>query len=327
MHLSTIRKVILMSRFSVIAFALIASFLIVDPSNPGHWVLADTTKTADSGEGRQPVKNQSARTPLWGKRVPVGDGKYDEGESENAFITIHHPNPSEGDAVSNGIAVVICPGGGYGGLVVGPEGHGIADWLNHSGITGIVLEYRLPKGRHAVPLLDANRAIRLVRSKAESLGINPKQIGIMGFSAGGHLASTAATHFDAGSQASNDLVSQQSSRPDFAVLVYPVVTMTDSTHGGSKANLLGSNPTDGLVDLYSNEKQVTDKTPPIFLAHAIDDRPVPIENSQMLYQALTQKGIPAKLLELPSGGHGLNGYKGPMWDQWQEESLAWMLEL
>lgn len=255
------------------------------------------------------------RVPLWPGKAPVGDGSFDEA---NAFITVH---PA---AKPNGAAVVICPGGGYGGLVTGAEGHGIADWLNLHGIAGIVLEYRLPKGRSRVPLLDAQRALRTARSKAKDWGIDPARLGIIGFSAGGHLASTAGTHFDAGDAKSTDPVEQVSCRPDFMILVYPVVTMDSTTHGGSRTNLLGKDPTPALVDLYSNEKQVTDQTPPAFLTHALDDKVVVPDNSRHFYEALVARKVPAKYLELPSGGHGLNGYKGPMWDAWQKQSLEWL---
>jgi acetyl esterase/lipase len=215
----------------------------------------------------------------------------------------------------NGAAIVICPGGGYGGLVVGGEGHGIAQWLNAQGIAGIVLEYRLPAGHDQVPLLDAQKALTLTRAHAAEWKIDPKKVGIIGFSAGGHLASTSATHFT------------PENRPDFAILIYPVITMSVGTHGGSKKNLLGPTPTEELANLYSNEKQVTKDTPPTFLAHALDDKTVPIENSRLFHQACQAKGVPSKLLELPKGGHGLNGYKGPSWDAWQQQSLVWLREL
>lgn len=256
--------------------------------------------------------------PLWNGPAPVGDGATEEA---NAFVTVHRPT------AANGTAIVICPGGGYGGLVVGAEGHGIAAWLNQHGITGVVLEYRLPAGRHSVPLLDAQRAIRTVRANAKRWDLDPARIGIMGFSAGGHLASTAGTHFDDGDAAATEAVDRVSCRPDFTILVYPVVTMGEKTHQGSKNNLLGKEPSPELVKLYSNELQVTAKTPPTFLAHAVDDRPVPPENSRALFAALQKQNIPSKYLELPSGGHGLNGYKGPMWDAWQKQSLAWLADL
>ena len=254
---------------------------------------------------------------LWSGQAPVGDGQF---EAANAFITVHRPAPE----AANGAAVVICPGGGYGGLVTGAEGHGIAKWLTAHGIAGIVLEYRLPQGRPFVPLLDAQRAIRTVRAQAQQWAIDPSRIGIIGFSAGGHLASTAGTHFDRGDPPAADPVNRVSCRPDFVILVYPVVTMGEKTHGGSKTNLLGRDPKPELVELFSNEKQVTGQTPPMFLAHAQDDRVVVPDNSRMLHKALRAHQVATEYLELPSGGHGLNGYKGPMWDAWQARSLAWL---
>ncbi len=258
------------------------------------------------------------RVPLWNGHAPIGDGKFEDSE---AWITVHRPERG------NGTAIVICPGGGYGTLVTGPEGHGIARWLNSHGVAGVVLEYRLPAGRPFVPLLDAQRTIRTVRSNATKWHLNPSHIGIMGFSAGGHLASTAATHFDDGDPKADDAVDRVGCRPDFAILVYPVVTMGKETHQGSRTNLLGIEPSPKLVELFSNEQQVSDRTPPIFLAHARDDKPVPLANSKALHEALQAHNIRSQFLEIPSGGHGLNGYQGPMWDAWQEQSLAWLAEL
>ncbi|MBB3207378.1 acetyl esterase/lipase [Rhodopirellula rubra] len=258
------------------------------------------------------------RISLWNGQAPIGENANEDAE---AWITLHQP------VAPNGTAIVICPGGGYGGLVVGPEGHGIAAWLIQHGITGVVLEYRLPAGRHAVPLLDAQRAIRTVRANAKRWKVDPSRIGIMGFSAGGHLASTAATHFDKGDETATDAIGRASCRPDFAILVYPVVSLGPKGHSGTKTNLLGEEPSPELVKFYSNESQVTPNTPPIFLTHALDDKVVSPENSRLLFAALQAKGIAAKYLELPSGGHGLNGYKGPMWDAWQEQALAWFGDL
>ena len=269
----------------------------------------------------QDKATETGRTPLWDGPVPIGDGASEPTDDANAFITVHHA------AKPNGTAIVICPGGGYGGLVVGAEGHGIAKWLNEHGITGVVLEYRLPNGRHAVPLLDAQRAIRTVRANAKDWEVDPAKVGIMGFSAGGHLASTAGTHFDSGNTAATNPIDQMSCRPDFTILVYPVVTLGEKTHQGTKTNLLGKDPSPELLKLYSNELQVTANTPPMFLAHALDDKPVPPENSQALYAALQANNVSSKYLELPSGGHGLNGYTGPMWDAWQQQSLAWLDDL
>ena len=271
-----------------------------------------------SGLSRAEDKVVPEKLGLWNGHAALGDGQVQETE---VFITVHRA------AQPNGTAAVICPGGGYGGLVTGAEGHGIAAWLNGHGVTGVVLEYRLPAGRHAVPLLDAQRAIRTVRANAKSWHIDPARIGIIGFSAGGHLASTAATHFDAGKPDATDPIEKVSCRPDFAILVYPVISMGELTHGGSRNNLLGKDPSPELIELYSNEKQVTDKTPPTFLAHPLDDKVVVPANSQSFYEALQAHKVPSKYLELPSGGHGLNGYKGPMWDAWQTGSLAWLTEL
>ncbi len=258
------------------------------------------------------------RLALWNSKAPNGDGTTDQAD---AFLTVHVAEKP------NDTAIIICPGGGYGGLVTGGEGHGIAKWLNGHGITGLVLEYRLPKGRSYVPLLDAQRAIRTARANAKAWHIDPAKIGIIGFSAGGHLASTAATHFDKGVAQSDDLVSRQSSRPNFAILVYPVITMDRTTHGGSRRNLLGEKPTDELIDLFSNEKQATAETPPTYLAHALDDKVVVPANSQAFHDALKKHGVATEYLQLPSGGHGLNGYKGPMWDAWQKQSLEWLTKL
>ncbi len=255
---------------------------------------------------------------IWNGHAPIGNGKFTE---EDPVITIHHP------AKANGAVVVICPGGGYGYLVKDPEGHMSAKWLNQHGIVGVVLEYRLPNGRKEIPLLDAQQAIRLARYKAGEWGCDPQKIGIMGFSAGGHLASTAATHFDNGNKRSKDPVRKMSSRPDFSILIYPVISMGPKTHEGSKKNLLGSNPDEETVHMFSNEEQITKKTPPGFLAHAMDDDLVPPDNSQMFYDALIRNKIEAKYIKLPSGGHGLNGYKGPMWEKWKTECLQWLNEI
>jgi acetyl esterase/lipase len=255
---------------------------------------------------------------LWNGHAPVGDGTF---QTEDAEITVHRA------AHPNGAAAVICPGGGYAKLMMEPEGHGIARWLNEHGITGIVLQYRLPHGNHMVPLLDAQRALRLARSHAVEWGIDPKRIGIIGFSAGGHLASTADTHFDAGNPQASDPVERVSCRPDFAILIYPVISMGEKGHAGSRKNLLGENPTPEMIEQFSNEKHITPQTPPTFLAHAANDAVVPPDNSRMFYEALKANHVPAKYLELPSGGHGLDHYQGPMWDAWQVESIEWLKQL
>lgn len=254
---------------------------------------------------------------LWNGRAALGAGAT---EDQEVWITVYRA------AQPNGTAIVICPGGGYGGLAVQPEGHGIARWLNSHGVTGVVLEYRMPAGRHAVPLLDVQRTIRTVRARAQDWAVQPNRIGVIGFSAGGHLASTAATHFDAGMPDATDPVDRVSCRPDFSILIYPVISMGARGHGGSRHNLMGKEPSAELIERYSNEQQVTPQTPPAFLAHALDDQVVVPENSQMFYDALRAKGVAAEYLILPSGGHGLSGYKGPSWDAWQSRSIAWLKE-
>jgi acetyl esterase/lipase len=230
-------------------------------------------------------------------------------------LKVYLPAPDK----ATGAAIVICPGGGYIRHVVDREGYPIADWLNAHGIAAILLQYRLPEGRSFVPLLDAQRAIRVTRAKAADWKIDPHRIGILGFSAGGHVASTVGTHFDAGRPGE-----RVSCRPDFMLLVYPVVTMGEKTHALSKTKLLGENPKPDLVRLFSNETQVTDQTPPAFIVHAADDKPVPPENSRDFVAAMKAHHVPVEYLELPSGGHGLNGCKGPLWEEWKAKSLVWL---
>ncbi|MBI1374010.1 MAG: alpha/beta hydrolase fold domain-containing protein [Phycisphaera sp.] len=261
---------------------------------------------------------EPVRESVWPGKAPVGDGTTSD---DAAYFTIVQP------VKPNGTAVVICPGGGYGVLVKGPEGFGIAKWLNEHGITGVVLEYRLPRGRCRVPLLDAQRTIRTVRARAKDIGIDPNRIGIMGFSAGGHLAASASVHWDRGAADAADPIERVSCRPDFSVLIYPVVSLGPHGHGGTRRNLLGDKPSDELVKEFSSELQVTKDTPPAYLAHAKDDHVVPVINSAMYHDALKAAGVATKFTELDHGDHGLNGYKGPMWDQWQAESLVWMAEI
>lgn len=240
--------------------------------------------------------------------------------------------PARGNAT--GQAIVVCPGGAYGGLAYDWEGTDIAGWLNSRGIAAIVLKYRLPVDgdvahqKWPAPLLDAQRAIRLTRANAKEWGISPARVGIMGFSAGGHLASTAGTHFDAGNAGAADPVDRLSSRPDFMILVYPVITMMEGTHGGSRLNLLGEKPADELVRRYSNELQVTAETPPTFLIHAGDDDAVPVKNSLLFYDALLVHHVPAELHVYPKGGHGFSLAigQGHLQD-WTHLCGRWLAEL
>jgi acetyl esterase/lipase len=244
---------------------------------------------------------------LWPEGAPGAHGTADK---DKPSLTVHLPAPS----IANGCAVVICPGGGYQHLAMSYEGHDVAEWFNTFGVAGFVLKYRLaPEYHHPSPLLDVERAIRIVREKASDWHIDPHRVGVMGFSAGGHLASTAATHFDAGRPDASDPIDRQSCRPDFAILAYPVITMTGKFgHGGSKKNLLGANPDTGLAELLSNEKQVSAQTPPTFLFHTAEDTAVPVENSVEFFLALRKAGVPAEMHVYEKGRHGLGlGTKDP----------------
>lgn len=207
----------------------------------------------------------------------------------------------------NGTAVIVCPGGGYQNLAFEKEGTDIAKWLNSLGISAFVLKYRLgPKYHHPAMIEDAQRAIRTVRSRAGELRVQPDRIGIWGFSAGGHLASTAATHFDAGHPNAADPIDRAGSRPDFAILSYPVISMnSEFVHKGSRTNLLGTNFDPKLADELSNDQQVTPQTPPTFLFHTTADAAVPVENSVRFYLALRKAGVPAEMHIFENGPHGV----------------------
>src|SRR5687767_5054941 len=259
--------------------------------------------------------------PLWEKDVP---GALGNAEKEIPTLTVF--KPAEGTA--NGAAMVICPGGGYGGLAP-HEGKDYAEWLAKHGITGFVLKYRLGSAgyRHPVMLNDVARAVRLVRSQADKWGLDRKRVGIMGSSAGGHLASTLLTHFDDGKATSSDSIDQESSRPDLGILCYPVITFGEFTHAGSKRQLLGGDPSPELVRLLSNELQVTKETPPCFLWHTIEDKAVPVENSLLFASALRRAGVPFSLHVYEKGAHGLGlGRPGREAPPWAEQLLFWFKE-
>lgn len=237
---------------------------------------------------------------LWPEGAP---GALGTGAADTPKITVYRPAPE----TATGAAVVVCPGGGYQRLAADHEGRQFGEWFNSLGVTAFVLQYRLgPRYRHPAPLQDAQRAIRLVRARAAEWGVDPARVGILGFSAGGHLASTAATHFDAGRLESADPIERQGSRPDFAVLAYPVVSLVDPpAHSGSRRNLLGEPPDPTLVELLSNERQVTARTPPTFLFHTADDASVPVANSLLFFDALQKAGVPAALHVFEHGKHGV----------------------
>jgi acetyl esterase/lipase len=216
---------------------------------------------------------------------------------------------------ATGTAVLICPGGGYSGVSMIKEGSEIAKWFNELGVSAFVLYYRMPNGHYEIPLKDAQTALKIIHKRAKEWNIDKKKIGIMGFSAGGHLASTTGTHFKSSIQ-----------RPAFMILGYPVVTMNkELTHAGSRNNLLGKTPSDELVKLYSNELQVTENTPPTFIVHATDDKTVPIANSEQLLKALLDNNVPAELHKFDVGGHGFGMRKrGIPVDNWPDLLKSWL---
>jgi acetyl esterase/lipase len=216
---------------------------------------------------------------------------------------------------ASGTAVLICPGGGYSGVSMIKEGSEIAKWFNELGVSAFVLYYRMPNGHSAVPLTDAQTALGIIHQHAKEWNIAANKIGIMGFSAGGHLASTVGTHFKTKEQ-----------RPAFMILGYPVVTMKNElTHAGSRKNLLGDNPSEEIINLYSNELLVTNNTPPTFIVHATDDKTVPVKNSVQLYQALKSRKIVAELDTFAVGGHGFGMRKrGIPVDNWPELLQKWL---
>lgn len=288
------------------------------------------------------ISAQEIKLKLWPDGVPNYQ-KTDEVEKQELTdrllkvsyvqdpdITVYLP--SKGNAT--GEAVVICPGGGYWILAYDWEGTDIAKYFNSKGIAAIVLKYRLPVSKsnivpHQSPLMDAQRAIRITRFNADEWGIDKNKIGIMGFSAGGHLASTVATHFDLGKKDSVDPIDKMSCRPDFAVLVYPVISFTgEFKHSGSKKALLGEDPDPELVKYYSNELQVTKDTPPTILIHSQDDKGVPVENSLVFYKALRDNDVQASMHLYPYGGHGYSlalnkGYLAT----WPDRVTEWIKNL
>ena len=266
-----------------------------------------------SAQAAQPAGEQL----LWADGAP---GETGSEPKDKPAITVHLAPADK----ANGAAVVICPGGGYGALMMSYEGHDIAKWLNEQGVAGIVLKYRIAPYRHPAPLLDVQRALRTVRANATEWKLDPQRIGVMGFSAGGHVASTISTHFDAGKADATDPIEKQSCRPNFSILVYPVISMGPKGHGGSRANLLGNAPTPELITLLSNETQVTKDTPPAFIVHSTTDKMVSVENSQLFYDALQAKGVPAEFLKLTRGDHGLGCGKGDVWAEWQTKASAWL---
>lgn len=256
---------------------------------------------------------------LWPQGAP---GALGQEAKDKPTLIIYLPEKS------TGVGVVICPGGGYGHLAMDHEGHQIGRWLNEHGIAGFICDYR-HRGKgygHPAPLDDAQRAIRTVRHRAQEFAVDPAKIGILGFSAGGHLTSTAVTHFDNGQSSSADPIQRMSCRPDFGILCYPVIAFNQPfSHKGSLRNLLGEQADAALVASLSNEKQVTKDTPPCFLWHTQEDKGVPPENSLVFYQALVANKIPAELHVYEKGRHGLGLAKDtPGTSAWPNACLAWL---
>ncbi len=269
------------------------------------------------------LAGQTAEQPvisLWPDGAPGAKGDAPE---DKPTLTAYKATGA--DRTSTG--VLVFPGGGYVHLALDHEGKQIAQWLNNLGITAFVLQYRLgPKYHYPVELWDAQRAIRYVRAHASEFDIQPGRIGIWGFSAGGHLASTAGTHFDNGDPGSSDLINRQSSRPDFMILAYPVITMEEPyVHQGSLHALLGEKPDPESVRSLSNETQITTQTPPTFLFHTTEDRVVPVENSVLFYLALRKAAVPVEMHIYLKGSHGVGlARNDPVLGTWPDRLSDWL---
>lgn len=269
---------------------------------------------------------QNFTLPLWSNQVPNSKPSLsvEHSDSSNIVRISHVQNPTidvflPSKRNATGQAVLICPGGGYGILAYDWEGTDVAKLLNSHGIAAIVLKYRLPDNDsnlepHKSPLMDAQQAMKIIRNHADRWNISSNKIGVMGFSAGGHLASTLGTHFD------------EASKPNFMALIYPVITMNAAfTHMGSRKNLLGENPSDKLIAYYSNELQVTNSTPPTFLLHASDDEAVLVKNSLAFYEALIQHQVATEMHIYPKGGHGFGlGRELGHLSTWPDRLIEWM---
>ncbi len=258
--------------------------------------------------------------PLWPEgTVPHAQGT-EEDDADVPAVTVYAPS----DGKANGASVVICPGGGYAHLAP-HEGEPVARWLNTLGVTGIVLRYRLaPRYRHPAMHTDVSRALRFTRAHADNWNLDPARVGVLGFSAGGHLASTISNHFDAGDPNANDPIEYQSSRPDVAILIYPVIDLaTNISHSGSRRNLLGEQADDtDLIRQFSNHLHVTDQTPPTYLVHSSDDAGVPVQNSLLYAVALKEANVPFAMQVFEHGGHGY-GMGGGQKDITDDILMSW----
>ena len=287
------------------------------------------------------AKAQDTIIKLWPELIPnqlkTTEKEVREETDILRFSNVQEPTievylPAKANA--NSMAMLIFPGGGYHILAYDWEGTDMAKLLNTKGIAGIVVKYRLPdskslKDQFKVPLQDAQRAIRLVRANAGNFNIDAQRVGIMGFSAGGHLASTLGTHFNEEVYSKQDTIDAISARPDFMALIYPVISMQEGiTHQGSRNNLLGQQPAKEQIQHFSNELQVTKDTPPTFLVHAQDDKVVPVENSLLFFKALQDKGVPASMHLYPKGGHGFSlALKNDYLSGWTDQLIRWIQSL
>jgi acetyl esterase/lipase len=287
------------------------------------------------------LKAQTSTITLWPGGIPdlVLNINYSEKATINEGIPTRFEKVTDPSLYvylppadkATGTAVLICPGGGYAALAFNHEGNAIAKWLNENGIAGIILKYRLPsdfimKKKSIGPLQDVQEALRTIRRNAAKWNIDPQKIGVMGFSAGGHLASTLSTHYD---EKVYEVKDSTSARPDFSILLYPVITMDSSfTHAGSRRNLIGEDPGDEAVKRFSNELQITENTPPAFLVHSGDDNSVPVKNSIVYYEGLKKYNIPSELHIFQKGGHGYGLATGrDTQSAWPALCLSWMKSL
>lgn len=288
---------------SVLAIFLTASILAVNAY----------TATAQQQTGELTLK-------LWPEGTPGAKG---DSTADIPTVTVFLPDDGE----ATGTGVVVFPGGGYSHLAVDHEGYAVARWLNEIGVAAFVVRYRLgERYRHPAQINDAHRAIRMVRANAAKWGVRTDRIGVLGFSAGGHLASTAGTHFGSAHPGAGNPLDRPATRPDFMVLVYPVITMQmDYTHRGSRFHLLGENPDRVLVSRLSNELQVSPETPPAFIVHGSNDRAVPVQNSIQFYRSLLDYGVSAEMHLFADGPHGFGlAPDNPVLSRWPEMCERWM---
>jgi acetyl esterase/lipase len=269
----------------------------------------------------RPIVNAEPQTmPLWENGAPEALGTD---EADRPTLTLFRAEGRQ----TPGASVIVAPGGGYGALAINKEGRQIASWFNSMGVTAFVLKYRLgPKYHHPIELGDAQRAIRIVRARAADFGVAPDRIGFMGFSAGGHLASTVGTHFDEGKASASDPIERAGSRPDFLILAYPVISFDPAiAHAGSVRNLLGEKPDPKLLDDLSNDLRVTAQTPPTFLFHTTADTAVPVENSVRFYLALRKAKVPAEMHVFENGPHGVGlALADPALSAWPTLLANWL---